>query len=162
MKEVCLSVSLTRDEVVEKLQLVFSTKKWGDLEFVTQDRQFAHIRTKRTVSDVLFSNNDFDLLFIDLHLKELGQITQLIITPSTSGYLLALKVFTLPVLWIIVPVFAVYQEGWDILLKLIPSLLLIQLILWWINRSYTKQTHKIMDELMEVMKPFEMKKSQKV
>ncbi|MES2554524.1 MAG: hypothetical protein V4604_00155 [Bacteroidota bacterium] len=157
MKEVRLSVSLTRDEVVEKLRLVFSSEKWEHLELATQDRQFAQIRTKRTVSDVMFRNNDFDPLFIDLHLKELGQTTQLIITPSTQGYLLALKIFALPALWIIVPVFAVYQEGWWILLKLIPTLLLIQLFLWWVHRSYTKKTREIIDELIKTLTPFEVK-----
>src|SRR3989338_2271220 len=110
MKEVQLSVSLTRDEVVEKLQSVFSTEKWKHLDLITQDRQFTHIRTKRTLSDVFFSSNDVDPLFIDLHLKEFGQTTQLIITPSTQGYLLAIKVFVLPAMWIIAPVFAVYHR----------------------------------------------------
>lgn len=157
MKETRFSVSLTRDEVVEKLRCVLSTKKWENLELITHDRQFAHIRTKTSASDVLFRKKNLDPLFIDLHLKESVETTQLIITPSTTGYLLAIKIFVLPALWIIVPVLAVHQEGWGILQKLIPIIVLIQLILWGLNRYYLYQTRKIMNLLVQTFKPFESK-----
>lgn len=156
MKEIRVVVSLTRDEVVEKIRLTFSEDNWQNADFVTLDRQFGHICTKRSVSDVLFRNNDFDPLFIDLHFKELGESTQVIITPSTNAYLLALKIFLLPSLWIIAPVLAIHQEGWRIVPKLLIVLISIQLLLWILNKFYMRQTQKIVQTLEELLKPFEL------
>jgi hypothetical protein len=156
VKETRLIVSLTRDEVVEKIKNIFSDESWRNTDFITQDRQFGHICTKRTVSDVLFRNNDFDPLFIDLHFKELGESTQVIITPTTNGYLLALKIFFLPSLWIIAPVLAIHQEGWRIVPKLLIALISIQLLLWIMNKFYKRQTQKIVNVLIENLSPFKI------
>jgi len=156
VKEIRLIVSLTRDEVVEKIKNIFADESWRNADFITQDRQFGHICTKRSVSDVLFYSNDFDPLFIDLHFKELGQSTQVIITPSTNAYLLALKIFLLPSLWIIAPVIAIHQEGWRIVPKLLVALISIQLLLWILNKFYKGQTQKIVNVLIENLTPFKI------
>lgn len=91
-----------------------------------------------------------------MHFKELGESTQVIITPSTNAYLLALKIFLLPSLWIIAPVLAIHQEGWRIVPKLLIVLISIQLLLWILNKFYMRQTQKIVQTLEELLKPFEL------
>lgn len=152
MQEVRLSVPYTAEEVKDRLAKAFASPQHGELEFFWEkDSPFCHVRTHIQRVGPLVFGGDTDTTLVELYLKELGTQTQIIISPTSAGYSLAIKLAVLPILWMLPP-FMFWNKGWVMGIKALAACGTVTLILWIAGKSSKSSERKITRKILETFK----------
>jgi hypothetical protein len=149
-------VSLEREELIRLLEQKFNRKRLTAVHFLpTADRQFFRLANPDFVSEGSKVNSLEENVAFHVHLKPDARVgTILTVSSAGEGFLIAFQLLIYPILWLVVPLIALYQKGLEILLIVFPVVCGLSFGLYTLLHFAKKREQSILDSFVNVLAPF--------